>query len=404
MFLSFFYYLRAGGLNVSLTEWMTLLAALREDLHEDSLRGFYTLCRSVLVKSETQFDLFDRLFLEYFGEIARESETPLADTLPEELLEWLKHPELMPEMIKELMEITGLSAEKIEEMFRKILQEQDEEHNGGSKWVGTGGYSPYGHHGKKLGGIRVGGESVYRSAFRVAGERRYRDFRSDKTLDSRQFQMAFRRLRQLSDHNLQEKTELDIDETIRQTGEAGGLLKVVKKAPRRNAVKLMVLIDSGGSMEYHRGLVTLLFQSMRKAGNFEDVRFYYFHNAIGDSLYTSPTLAWNSRLETDWVLHNIPPEYKVLIVGDGEMAMYELYGGFYWGETIATDARGRRKMRRFTDFADRYPHIVWIHPQETPYDKTYWNATWWELAEVFPMFPLTLDGLNAGIRKLLVSR
>ena len=309
MFLSFFYYLRAGGLNVSLTEWMTLLAALREDLHEDSLKGFYTLCRSVLVKSETQFDRFDRLFLEYFGDIAKESEKAIEDIFPEDLLKWLEHPELVPEMIKELMEATGLSAAQIEEMFRRILQEQDEEHNGGSKRVGTGGYSPYGHHGKKLGGIHVGGESMYRSAFRVAGERRYRDFRSDKTLDSRQFQMAFRRLRQLSDHNLQEKTELDIDETIRRTGEAGGLLKIVKKAPRRNAVKLMVLIDSGGSMDYHRGLVTLLFQSMRKAGNFEDVRFYYFHNAIGDHLYTSPVLAWHHRVETDWVLHHIPPEY-----------------------------------------------------------------------------------------------
>jgi uncharacterized protein with von Willebrand factor type A (vWA) domain len=404
MFTEFFENLRSKGLHVTLGEFLTLQEALDQGLCGSSLTQFYYVARMILVKSETDYDKFDMAFEECFKPAQRETE------IGAQMLRWLDKSEMLELAHEEArahlnqMEDIQVDKEMVEETFKQRLRDQNEEHNGGSKWVGTGGYSPYGHHGKKLGGIRVGGESMYRSAFRVAGERRYRDFRSDKTLDSRQFQMAFRRLRQLSDHNLQEKTELDIDETIRKTGEAGGPLKIVKKAPRRNAVKLMVLIDSGGSMDYHRGLVTLLFQSMRKAGNFEDVRFYYFHNAIGDHLYTSPTLSWNSRIETDWVLRNIPSEYKVLIVGDGEMAMYELYGGFYWGESLETDARGRRKMRRFTDFADRYPHIVWIHPQDTPTGRNYWNETWWELAKVFPMFPLTLDGLNAGIRKLLVSK
>lgn len=395
MFINFFYYLKAGGLKVSLTEWMTLLEALRANLHDASMMGFYTMCRAIVVKSETDFDLFDRLFLEFFGELEAEQR------VPEEIMKWLDHPELIPPEFKEFLEHTDLSIEEIEELFRQRLEDQKEEHNKGNKWIGTGGYTAYGHHGRKLGGIRVGGESVYRSAYRVASERKYRDWRRDKTIDSRQFQFAFRRLRQLSDHTQQEKTEIDVDETVKKTGDKGGILHVVKKPPRNNVIKLMLLIDSGGSMDYYQSLCTTLFQSVKKAGGFADVRFYYFHNYIGNILYTSPAQRISDRIQTDWVLQNIDSTYKVIIVGDGQMSMYELFNPFGSG---GMQGGLYTHLGRFGDFREKYPDIIWLHPQETPKTEGYWNQTWFRLAEVFPMYQLTLDGLNEGLHKLLVSR
>ena len=211
MFLTFFYLLRASGINVSLSEWLTLMEGLRMDLHDSTLSGFYTLCRSVLLHSEADFDRFDQVFLEFFKDVKH------VDEVPPEMLKWLEHPELDMVELERLSEITGLSVEEIEKMFAERLQGQDAEHNGGRKWVGTEGYTPFGHRGKQLGGIRVGGKSNYRSAYRVAGERKYRDWRKDNTIDSRQFQMAFRSLRQLSSNSDEPKTELDIDTTIRKT-------------------------------------------------------------------------------------------------------------------------------------------------------------------------------------------
>ena len=169
MFLTFFYLLRASGINVSLSEWLTLMEGLRMDLHDSTLSGFYTLCRSVLLHSEADFDRFDQVFLEFFKDVKH------VDEVPPEMLKWLEHPELDLVELERLSEITGLSVEEIEKMFAERLQGQDAEHNGGRKWVGTEGYTPFGHRGKQLGGIRVGGKSNYRSAYRVAGERKYRE-------------------------------------------------------------------------------------------------------------------------------------------------------------------------------------------------------------------------------------
>ena len=318
MFLTFFYLLRASGINVSLSEWLTLMEGLRMDLHDSTLSGFYTLCRSVLLHSEADFDRFDQVFLEFFKDVKH------VDEVPPEMLKWLEHPELDMVELERLSEITGLSVEEIEKMFAERLQGQDAEHNGGRKWVGTEGYTPFGHRGKQLGGIRVGGKSNYRSAYRVAGERKYRDWRKDNTIDSRQFQMAFRSLRQLSSNSDEPKTELDIDTTIRKTCDNAGNLSIEFTRPRKNALKLMLLMDSGGSMDYYRELCSLLFQSVSKAGRFKDLKVYYFHNAPGKRLYLDPTLDWRNSVLTEWVMNNIPSDYKVIIVGDASMSMQEL--------------------------------------------------------------------------------
>ena len=395
MFLTFFYLLRASGINVSLSEWLTLMEGLRMDLHDSTLSGFYTLCRSVLLHSEADFDRFDQVFLEFFKDVKH------VDEVPPEMLKWLEHPELDMVELERLSEITGLSVEEIEKMFAERLKGQDAEHNGGRKWVGTGGFTPFGHRGKKLGGIRVGGKSNYRSAYRVAGERKYRDWRKDNTIDSRQFQMAFRSLRQLSSNSDEPKTELDIDTTIRKTCDNAGNLSIEFTRPRKNALKLMLLMDSGGSMDYYRELCSLLFQSVSKAGRFKDLKVYYFHNAPGKRLYLDPTLDWRNSVLTEWVMNNIPSDYKVIIVGDASMSMQELLPSYNWWKSDVPENSG---LALLLALKRRYPHLIWLHPQPRPAYSSYWTQTFELLEKHFDMYQLSIDGMTKGMKKLLVRR
>ena len=386
MFLTFFYLLRASGINVSLSEWLTLMEGLRMDLHDSTLSGFYTLCRSVLLHSEADFDRFDQVFLEFFKDVKH------VDEVPPEMLKWLEHPELDLVELERLSEITGLSVEEIEKMFAERLKGQDAEHNGGRKWVGTGGFTPFGHRGKKLGGIRVGGKSNYRSAYRVAGERKYRDWRKDNTIDSRQFQMAFRSLRQLSSNS---------DEPNRKTCDNAGNLSIEFTRPRKNALKLMLLMDSGGSMDYYRELCSLLFQSVSKAGRFKDLKVYYFHNAPGKRLYLDPTLDWRNSVLTEWVMNNIPSDYKVIIVGDASMSMQELLPSYNWWKSDVPENSG---LALLLALKRRYPHLIWLHPQPRPAYSSYWTQTFELLEKHFDMYQLSIDGMTKGMKKLMVRR
>ena len=395
MFLTFFYLLRASGINVSLSEWLTLMEGLRMDLHDSTLSGFYTLCRSVLLHSEADFDRFDQVFLEFFKDVKH------VDEVPPEMLKWLEHPELDLVELERLSEITGLSVEEIEKMFAERLKGQDAEHNGGRKWVGTGGFTPFGHRGKKLGGIRVGGKSNYRSDYRVAGERKYRDWRKDNTIDSRQFQMAFRSLRQLSSNSDEPKTELDIDATIRKTCDNAGNLSIEFTRPRKNALKLMLLMDSGGSMDYYRELCSLLFQSVSKAGRFKDLKVYYFHNSPGKRLYLDPTLDWRNSVLTEWVMNNIPSDYKVIIVGDASMSMQELLPSYNWWKSDVPENSG---LALLLALKRRYPHLIWLHPQPRPAYSSYWTQTFELLEKHFDMYQLSIDGMTKGMKKLMVRR
>ena len=395
MFLTFFYLLRASGINVSLGEWLTLMEGLRMDLHDSTLSGFYTLCRSVLLHSEADFDRFDQVFLEFFKDVKH------VDEVPPEMLKWLEHPELDLVELERLSEITGLSVEEIERMFAERLRGQDAEHNGGRKWVGTEGYTPFGHRGKQLGGIRVGGKSSYHPAYRVAGERKYRDWRKDNTIDSRQFQMAFRSLRQLSSNSDEPKTELDIDATIRKTCDNAGNLSIEFTRPRKNALKLMLLMDSGGSMDYYRELCSLLFQSVSKAGRFKDLKVYYFHNSPGKRLYLDPTLDWRNSVLTEWVMNNIPSDYKVIIVGDASMSMQELLPSYNWWKSDVPENSG---LALLLELKRRYPHIIWFHPQPRPAYSSYWTQTFELLEKYFDMYQLSIDGMTKGMKKLMVRR
>ena len=396
MFLEFFNVLRLHGLKISLDEWLVLIDALNRGMAENSLMEFYYLCRNVLIKSETEYDKFDQAFAEYFKGIES------VDEIPQELRDWLSHDELermledMPDWAKEY------DLDTLRKMFRERLQEQTEKHDGGNYWVGTGGTSPFGHGGYNPAGIRVGGEGRHQSAIQIAGERNFRDFRQDNELDTRQFQMAFRKLRQFSSRVDAAKTELDIDATIDATCDNAGLLKLVYEKPRKNTVKLLLLMDSDGSMRSYSRLCSQLFQAVNQSTHLKDLKIYYFHNCIYDYLYTDPYIIDGRWIETDWVFRNLGSDYKVIIVGDAAMSSYELTarGGninwYAWNNEPGID--WLKKFNRF------YRKVIWLNPiKESRWTHAWGARTIQMVREIFPMFELTLNGLDKGIHKLLTN-
>ena len=398
MFASFFYLLRQRGLDVSLNEWLTLLQGMEQGLHRSSLTGFYQLCRAVLVKSEAEYDRFDQVFLEFFKDV------PWQGELPEEVLQWLEHPkEDLGETVRRLRDL-GMPEESLEELLRRLeerLKEQTEEHNGGNYWVGTQGRTPWGNSGWHPGGIRIGGQGRHRTAMTVAGERKYRDFRKDNTLDTRQFQMAFRLLRQLSVQADSNEKVLDVDGTIRDTCDNAGTLKVRYKNPRKNAVKVLLLMDSGGSMDYYAGLCSMLFQAATKSNNFKELHTYYFHNCVYSEVYTHPGLRWDSVVPTEWLLQNYDASYKVIIVGDAAMNPYELREKqFDW----RTQRYGASGLEWLELLKKHFPYLIWMNPEPTPTQPGFWGQTHYQLSQMFPMFQLTAEGLETGMKRLMARR
>jgi hypothetical protein len=391
VFLDLFFALRKRGVPVSLQEWLALMQALALGLERQSLTGFYHVCRSLLVKTEAHFDAFDEAFLEVF----RGLELPI--DLPEKLREWLADPLryerlLSPELIAQLK---TLGLDELLKMFEERLREQKEAHSGGSHWIGTGGTSPFGHGGRHPSGLRIGGPGGARSAIRVAEERRFRAYRHDRVLDTRQLKVAFRGLRQLRRDGV--KDELDLEGTIRQTTRNAGELELIFRAPRINDVKLLLLMDVGGSMEPYSHLVERLFSAAHASRHLKDFRFFFFHNCVYGKLYADGWL--QEPLPTSDVLRRLDDRYKLLLVGDASMAPSELmqpWGALY-GYEADPDA-GRDWLLRL---ARRYPRAAWLNP-ETPEAWRYGTAS--AIRRIFPMFPLTLDGLDAAVRALVGAK
>ncbi|MDR1481079.1 MAG: VWA domain-containing protein [Synergistaceae bacterium] len=398
MFINFFYRLRACGVATSLNEWLMLMDALEKGFARTSMTEFYNLCRSMLVKSERDFDKFDNAFLMCFGDM----ET-VEGGLSEDLLRWLDKPKPKDCDTKprDIERNAALTRERIEEMFEERLKEQKEEHNGGTYWIGTGGGSPFGNDGEGEIGIRVGGKTNLRRAFRVASEHKYRDFREDEILSIRQFQMAFRSLRQFSSRIAVPKTELDIDETIRKTCGNAGRLEVVFGKPRKNTVKLLLLMDTGGSMDYYSGLCATLFQSVIKANHFRDLKIYYFHNCIRHDLYTTPIIGPKYRVATQWVLNNLNSDFKVLIVGDALMDTDELVkDSVSAGKNQMSGLKWLRILKR------KYPSLAWVNPENLPsgvirYKN--WGESYDIIRKEVDMYSLTVEGLRDAIKHLLSS-
>lgn len=400
MFSSFFDTLKAKGLNITLSEWLTLQEALDKGLCESSLTKFYYVARMILVKSETDFDKFDLAFEEYFHKIAS------ADDLTNRMLSWLdksdmndKLQETDKQWLNKLEEIK-VDKEDVEKKFKERLKEQDSEHNGGTHWIGTMGKTSFGNTGGNVGGVRVGGKTGYQSAFQVVGARKYRDFRDDRVLENRQFQLAFRKLRQFSTRLDIPETELDIDATVDKTCNNGGYLRVVMTKPRKNTVKLLLLMDSGGTMIPYCSLLNDLFQSVHKSNHFKDVKCYYFHNCIYSRLYKTPECENGNWITTEWMLRNLDKDYKVIIVGDAAMAPEELYStsGNYRGPND-----GNTGMEWLLFLKRHYKKIVWLNPKMAP-GAAPWREAETAIKEVFPMYKLTVDGLKQAMNRLMIQK
>lgn len=400
MFSKFFYTLKEKGLEVSLGEWLDLQEALDKGLCESSLTQFYYVARMVLVKSETEFDKFDMAFEECFKGVKTETE------VGKNMLRWLDKSDMMElaheEARKHLNQVEDIQVDKddVEEKFKQRLKDQNEEHNGGSFWIGTMGKTSFGNMGGNVGGVRVGGQTGYQSAFSVVGARKYRDFRDDKVIDNRQFQMALRRLRQFSTKLDIPKSELDIDQTIDKTCNNGGYLQIEMMKPRKNAVKLLLLMDSGGTMIPYTRLMNDLFQSVNKSNHFKDVKVYYFHNCIYSKLYKTPECENGDWIDTEWMFRNVGSDYKVIIVGDAAMAPEELYSntGNYRGPNGGLSGfEWLHLMKR------HYKKVVWMNPKMAP-GRAPWREAETAVKEIFPMYKLTVKGLNEAMIKLMANK
>lgn len=394
MFTHFYYYLKHYGVPVSFSEWQTLMEALDAGMAGSSLTGFYYLCRAILVKTEAHYDRFDLAFASYFGDI----ETP--EGLPDKIWEWLD---------KELPEIEvtdemrrnhrQLDMDEMKRMLEERLKEQNEEHHGGNHWVGTGGTSPFGHSGYHPGGIRVGGEGRNQSAVKVAGMRRFQEFRTDETLGVRQFQVALRKLRQFTTRLDGVREELDLDGTVDKTCQNAGRLELVWDRPRENGIKVLLLMDAGGSMISYSRLCNQLFTAVNRSNHFKDLKIFYFHNCIYDWLYHTPACDHSDYTDTEYILKTCGSDYRVMIIGDASMAPYELMreGGVIDWELYNNKAgiEWLKLIRQHFDYS------VWLNPIPSKYwdwmDGAFTIRT---IGKVFPMEELTVEGLERAIRIL----
>ncbi len=395
MFLDLFYGLRAEGLPLSLQEWQGFLTAVENGLHGSSLLRFYHLGRACLVKSETYFDAYDRVFARVFKGVEGE----FGDEVTEEILDWLKDPKNFPDLSpEELEKLERLSQDELMRRFLETLEKQDERHDGGDRWVGTGGKSPYGHGGQHPTGIRVGGPSKSRSAMKVAEERKFKDYRTDQILDVRSLKVSLRRLRQLT--RAGEASELDLDETIDETCKNAGEIELVFRPPRKNNVRLLLLMDVGGTMDPFYEPVSQLLTAMHEDHGLREFRPYYFHNCIYDHVYKGARMTRAESVPTADVLRTLDANWKVAIVGDGAMHPAELmdnYGGI--DPRTTTETPGIVWLQRIAGHFDR---SVWINPEPSvQWDR--WQTTR-IVKRLFPMFQLTVDGITDAMRALVGGR
>ena len=398
MFINFFYLLKSYGVPVAITEWMMLMEALGKGMAGSSLTGFYHLARTVLVKSETHYDRYDMAFYSYFRHI----ETPAE--LTEKVLEWLQNA-LPPNYVspEERKQLEEWDIDDLRRRLEERLKEQKEEHHGGDKWVGTGGTSPFGHSGYHPAGIRIEGDSLNSSAVQVAAQRKFKGFRADATIGVRQFEVALRKLRQLSSKVEGPLEELDIDETVKETGQKAGMLQLVWERSRKNTVKLALIMDSGGSMDPYMRLCSQLFTALNRSSHFKDLKYFYFHNCIYQHIYTEPSCLISNSLKTEDFLRLLEPDYKVILLGDASMAPAELTMAdgaidYYYHN----DEPGITWLQRI---ARHFEHAVWLNPIPAHFwEHGTGSFTQSLIREVFPMYDLSLEGLEKAIKKLKVRK
>ena len=388
MLIDFFLHLKTQKLPVSTREFLTLLEALQQGVIDHSLDDFYFLARSALVKDESNFDRFDRAFGEYFRGVQT---LPGMDALiPEDWLKMAMQRHLSPE---EKARLEKLGWDKLMDEFKKRLAEQKERHAGGSKWIGTGGSSPFGHGGYHPEGIRVGGESAgNRTAIKVWEKREFRNLDDTLELGTRNIKVALRRLRRFAREGAAE--ELDLEGTIDGTARNAGWLDLHLRPERHNAVKVLLFLDVGGSMDDHIRLCEELFSACRS--EFKHLEHFYFHNCVYEGVWKDNRRRHNERMPTMDVLHRYGNDYKLIFVGDATMSPYEVLhpGGSieHWNEEPGAVWLGR--------LTDSFPHAIWLNPESEHAWQYRQSISMIHKLMGGRMFPLTLDGLTRGMRQL----
>lgn len=388
MFLALFHSLRALRVPVSLTEWLTLLEGLSKGLHNQNLEDFYYLSRSLLIKDVAYYDAFDQAFSHCF------KNTPLPEGVvtKQQILEWLQSPITPLKLSSEdLAKMEELSLEELLEEFENRLHEQQEPHDGGHKWIGSGGSSPFGASGSNPTGISFAPQRNSGRAALPGVARRYRNLRSDLTLDVRQIGVALKRLRDLRDTGAEDV--LDLEVTIDTTCRNGGEIDLVFARERENNVRLLLVMDSGGSMDPFRRISERLFSAANKLNHFKDFRAFYFHNCIYDKLYTN--LETDEFVPTAEVFREFGRKYHLIVVGDAAMSPHEL---LHFSGTLGQAESTTKGIDWIRQFAETFPRRAWMNPLA--------ESTWTHYETVpmvqglFPMFPLTLEGLTRAVRHL----
>ncbi|MEC8148016.1 MAG: VWA domain-containing protein [Pseudomonadota bacterium] len=390
MLAKFFDNLRKTNIPVSITEYLTLLSALEKNIVDIDLDSFYYLARSCLVKDEKHFDSYDIVFSNYVEGNELELEKIL-ESIP---LEWLKNPDklALSNEEKELVESLG-GLDKLLDEFKKRLQEQTKKHQGGNKWIGTAGRSPFGNKGYNPEGIKIGDfQSGEKTALKVWDQRVYKNLDNNVELGTRNIKVALRQLRKLAREGAKDK--LNLDSTITATAKNGGFLDLQLEAEKTNSVKVLLFLDIGGSMDPYVRMTEQLFSAAKS--EFKYLEHFYFHNFIYESLWKDNSMRMNSRIPTTEVINTYNSNYKVFFVGDATMSPYEIgsVGGSveHWNEEAG--------LTWISRVLNTFPKAVWLNPQP----KQFWNSiqSISIIKEIFAerMFPLTTDGISNAVNLL----
>jgi hypothetical protein len=385
---NFFYHLKGSGVKVSVKEYLLLLEAMKADVIPPSLEQFYYLSRMTLVKDESQFDKFDRAFASFFKHVQMSFEAN--KDIPFEWLvkEWVK--QLSPE---EKAAIEKLGWDKLMDEFKKRLEEQKGKHAGGNKWIGTGGTSPFGNSGTNPEGIRVGGDSAGgRSAVKVWDMRNFRDYDDSVELGTRNIKVALRRLRRFAREGAED--ELDMDNTIASTAKNAGWLDIKMRPERHNKVKVLMLLDVGGTMDDHIARVEELFSAAKS--EFKHFEHYYFHNCVYDFLWKSNRRKHAERFATYDVLRKYTPDYKLIFVGDATMSPYEILqpGG---SVEYNNEEAGAEWVKRFVN---TFPKHAWLNPEPEGVWQYRQSISIMQQLMANKMYPVTMAGLERAMRDL----
>ncbi len=396
MFIEFFYKLKDAGIPVSPTSFLTLQKALSKGMVQ-SLGDFYIASRAILVKSERYFDLYDQIFAHYFeGAEMPDIDGLELDNIAKALLEeWLKNPKQIADALgMDEAALKKLSPDELLDYFKERLKDQTERHDGGSKWIGTGGTSPVGHSGYHPEGLRVGGSSRNKSALKVANERRYKDYSRSGPLTQQLMGEALKQLRNMVPSGPMD--QINIDASIYQTMKNAGEIEIVFDRSLKDRLKVILAIDNGGwSMDPYVQVVQTLFDYARS--EFKDLKTYFFHNTIYDTVWEDPSRYKKPVRVDDFARRD--PDTRLILIGDASMAPYELMARD--GSIYVHERSGLASIERLKFLADTFPHNVWLNPVSErmwPYTRSI-NA----IRQIFPMYELTVDGLEQAVTRLMAA-